>query len=241
MGNNFYHQTMEMPYIEGKTEYLASPFVTAGDRVYIVGYQDGSFPDLGWHIDGEMGGIWDHPIKLMDGFNAKVTVQGSNDSYCLNKADKFINYPMANSHHFTWEKENLAIERFQFVPDSVEGAIIEFRIINNGKESKEIVFSFTGMTDLRPTWLGERTNMIDAVDDISFDSKLSAVIAKDSINPWYVAFGSSLTADSFSEEAINCQTMNRKGLGRNATLSFSLKLKPNQDKVIPFFIAVSFK
>jgi len=241
IGSNFYQQISGLPYLEGKTQYLMSPFVTAGDRVYIVGYQDGSFPDLGWHIDGEMGGIWDHPIKLMDGFSASITVQGSNDSYCLNKADKFINYPMANSHHFTWEKENLAIERFQFVPDAVEGAIIEFRIINKGKESKEIVFSFTGMTDLRPTWLGERTNMIDAVDDISFDSKLSAVIAKDNINPWYVAFGSSLETDHFSQEAINCQLTTRKGLGKNATLSYSLKLKPNQEKVIPFFIAGSYK
>jgi glycogen debranching enzyme len=240
-GSNFYQQTSGLPYIEGKTQYLTSPFVTAGDRVYMVGFQDGSFPDLGWHIEGEMGGIWDHPIKLMDGFSAQITIQGSNDSYCLNKADKFINYPMANSHHFTWEKENLAIERFQFVPDAVEGAIIEFRIINQGKESKEIVFSFTGMTDLRPTWLGERTNMIDAVDNISFNDKLSAVIAKDSNNPWYVAFGSSLKADNFSEETINCQSTIRKDLGKNATLSFSLKLKANQEKVIPFFIAGSYQ
>jgi len=241
IGSNFYQQTSGLPFIEGKAKYLTSPFVTAGDRVYIIGYQDGSFPDLGWHIDGEMGGIWDHPIKLMDGFSAKITVQGSNNSYCLNKADKFINYPMANSHHFTWEKENLAIERFQFVPDAVEGAIIEFRIINQGKESKEIVFFFTGMTDLRPTWLGERTNMIDAEDKISFDDTLSAVIAKDSNNPWYVAFGSSLKADNFSAKDNNCQTATRKGLGKNATLSFSLKLKPNQEKVIPFFIAGSYK
>jgi len=238
--SNFYQQISGLPYIEGKTQYLMSPFVTTGDRVYMIGYQDGSFPDLGWHIDGEMGGIWDHPIKLMDGFSASITVQGSNNSFCLNKADKFINYPMANSHHFTWEKENLAIERFQFVPDAVEGAIIEFRIINKGKESKEIVFSFTGMTDLRPAWLGERTNMIDAVDDISFNDKLSAVMAKDQNNPWYVAFGSSLTADHFSGEVINCQTATRKGLGKNATLSFSLKLNPNQEKVILFFIAGSY-
>jgi len=41
---------------------------------------------------------------------------GSNGSFCLNKADKFINYPMANSI-ILMEKENLAIDRFQFVPD----------------------------------------------------------------------------------------------------------------------------
>ena len=54
--------------ITGKSEYLPSPYVAAGDRVYLVGLQNGSFQDLGWHISGEMGGIWDHPIKLMDGF-----------------------------------------------------------------------------------------------------------------------------------------------------------------------------
>jgi glycogen debranching enzyme len=238
---NFYQQVSGLPHIEGKTRYLASPYVTAGDRVYMIGYQDGSFPDLGWHITGEMGGIWDHPVKLMDGFNAKITLQGSNDSYCLNRADKFINYPMANSHHFTWEKENLAIERFQFVPDDVEGVIVEYIINNQGKEDKDIVFSFTGMTDLRPTWLGERTNMIDAVDSIYFDDRLSALIGKDNNNPWYVAFGSSLKTDNFSTEDNNCQTTTQKGLGRNATLSFSLRLKPNQKKIIPFFIAGSYK
>ena len=41
-----------LPTIEGRPEYLASPFVTAGDRVYVVGHQDGTFPDLGWHVDG---------------------------------------------------------------------------------------------------------------------------------------------------------------------------------------------
>jgi len=238
---SFYRQISGQPAIVGKSDYLASPYVTAGDRVYMVGYQDGSFPDLGWHIDGEMGGIWDHPIKLMDGFIAKISVRGSNDSYCLNKADKFINYPMANCHHFMWEKEHLEIERYQFVPDAVEGVIVEFRIINHGEESKGIIFSFTGMTDLRPTWLGERTKMIDAVDNISYDEKLSAVIAKDNNNPWYVAFGSSLTADNFSEEAADCQRENRKGLGSNGRLSFSIKLKPNEEKLIPFFIAGSYK
>ena len=60
--------------LKGKEAYLASPFVAAGDRVYLIGHQNGSFPDLGWHVEGEMGGIWLHPIKLMDGFSASVNV-----------------------------------------------------------------------------------------------------------------------------------------------------------------------
>ena len=131
---HFYDLLTGLPSLTGKPQYLASPFVTAGDRVYIVGFQDGSFPELGWHITGEMGGIWDHPIKLMDGFSASMTIRNSGDSLCLDKADQFINYPMANCHHFTWNKESLTIQRFQFIPDTVEGAVIEYRIINEGKD-----------------------------------------------------------------------------------------------------------
>jgi len=56
------------PALSGRSEYRASPYVTAGNRLYAVGHQDGRFPALGWHVPGEMGGIWDHPIKLFDGF-----------------------------------------------------------------------------------------------------------------------------------------------------------------------------
>jgi len=55
---------LHLPSLQGKKEYLSSPFVTAGNRVYMVGAQDGTFPDLGWHVAGEMGGVWDHPINF---------------------------------------------------------------------------------------------------------------------------------------------------------------------------------
>ena len=54
----------DAPAIDGKTEYLSSPYVTAGNRVYMVGHQDGSFPDLGWHIPGEMGASGIIPLNL---------------------------------------------------------------------------------------------------------------------------------------------------------------------------------
>src|SRR5436190_233388 len=34
------------------------PYVTAGDRTYLIGTQDGNFPDMGSHVAGEMGGLW---------------------------------------------------------------------------------------------------------------------------------------------------------------------------------------
>ena len=147
-GTSLYQEVSQLPFIEGQSQYLASPFVTAGDRAYLIGYQDGSFPDLGWHIDGEMGGIWDHPIKLMDGFSASMKAQNNTETFCLDKANQFINHPMANRHHFNWPQEGIEVDRTQFVPDGIEGIVVEFKITNLGKESKELTFSFTGMTDL---------------------------------------------------------------------------------------------
>jgi glycogen debranching enzyme len=234
-------QAAGLPSIAGQPQYLASPFVTAGDRVYLVGHQDGSFPDLGWHIDGEMGGIWNHPIKLMDGFAATLSLAGGGATFCLDKADQFTNYSMANSHHFSWKEQELAIERFQFVPDAVEGLVVEFRITNRGNAPKELLFSFTGLTDLRPTWLGERTNMIDAEDVLSYDENASAVLARDQKNPWFTMFGSSLPASQFSTEATACQPPSRRGLGREGTLSYTLSLAAGEERVIPIFIAGSYQ
>lgn len=235
----FYPQLATLPSIEGKESYLASPFVTAGDRVYLIGHQDGSFPDLGWHIDGEMGGVWDHPIKLMDGFAAQLSLENSKASICLDKGDRFINYPMANQHHFAWAEQHLEIDRFQFVPDGLEGMVVEFRIRNTGSDKQALTFTFTGMTDLRPTWLGERTNLVDAEDEFRFDTGSLAIIANDKNNPWYVMVGSTRTGQLVEGET-SCTTP-RKGLGKNATLSYSLAVEPNGEVTVPIFIAGSYQ
>ena len=97
------------------------------------------------------------------------------------------------------------------------------------------------MTDLRPTWLGERTKMIDSDDELYFDRKLSAVIAKDKNNPWFVAFGSSQKNGQFSSTPATCHSAIKKNMGRNGTLSYTIKLKAGEEKSIPIFIAGSYQ
>src|ERR1043166_9450151 len=128
---------LDLPSLQGKKEYLSSPFVTAGNRVYMVGYQAGSFPDLGWHIAGEMGGIWDHPIKLLNGFKVALSLNKGRDSFCLTNASAFINYPVGNLHIFNWQREQIQVDRFQFVPDGEEGLVVEFVIRNDGKKKRD--------------------------------------------------------------------------------------------------------
>src|SRR5919106_744118 len=42
-------------------------YAAASERTRIIGFQDGRFYANGWHIAGEMGGVWSEPIKLVDG------------------------------------------------------------------------------------------------------------------------------------------------------------------------------
>lgn len=221
-----------LPFIEGNEAYLNSPMVTAGNRVYMVGHQNGSFPELGWHIKDEMGGIWNHPIKLMDGFDLELVLDDS--TFSLNNASKFVNYPLSNSHQYYWESKALSIERWQFVPDDVEGVYIEL-LIENPSNEKQIEINFTGYVDLSPTWLGERTQMIDGKDTAQWNDNILAYIAKDSINPWYTIFGTNIvpTAKKISEN-------NYKGKGVAQTLTYNISLKKGTNK-IPFYIAGSYR
>ena len=221
------------PSIEGKTEYLASPYVTAGDRVYMVGHQDGSFPEIGWHIQGEMGGIWDHPIKLMDGFDIDIMVDSS--LIRLNKATSFTNYPYANQHNFDLAEIGLGATRTQFVPDGMEGLVVQLSLTNNDSAEKEVKLSYRANVDLRPTWLGERTEMIDEADSGTYNTIESTMTFKDGNNPWFVKFGSDVKAVTENFMASEYQ-----GKGQAGLLNYELTIGPKQTQTVNFFIAGSY-
>ncbi len=225
----------ELKGLSGNKEYLASPFVAAGDRVYLIGHQNGTFPDLGWHVEGEMGGIWLHPIKLMDGFIASIEYDGT--SFCIDQASSFTNYPFTNVHQFENAESGIEIERLQFVPDGKEGMTILFRIKNVDNSSKVMDFIFRGYTDLMPVWLGERTEMVDHPDDISFDEMTKVFTGKDQGNDWFVVWGSS-PQFQISPTDQGC-FMEPKGLGNNAGFSTELTLDAGQEIIFPVFIAGS--
>lgn len=219
----------ETPSIAGQSQFLESPFVTAGDRVYMVGHQDGSFPDLGWHIKGEMGGIWNHPIKLMDGFDAKLIVE--NDTLTLNKAVQFVNYPFANMHVFEWPSKNIIVERWQLVPDEMQGMVVQYVIRNATKISQKSTFQFIGHTDLRPTWLGEETQMIDTTDSASFES--GKWVVQDEGNPWFNIFGSDQTPLSHN-------SLGGKGNGSSNLLEYAIDLDQTAPTIINFVVSGSY-
>ena len=219
--------------IKGKSEYLDSPYTTAGDRLYMVGYQDGTFPDLGWHVQGEMGGVWCHPIKLMDGFEMVIVV--NDEKYVLNKADIFENYPFGNKLTYNSLSSDFVVERYQFVPDGKKAVNIEFMIKNRTSKSLKISIELKAISNLMPVWLGERTNMIDGKDEAEF--KENKWLVKDKLNTWYVVYGSKLKGSVVSEKENHTHKLNTS----ITRTQYNLTVSPKATTIFPLVISGSEK
>lgn len=222
--------------IEGKPEYAGSPFVAAGDRVYVVGHQDGTFPDLGWHVTGEMGGVWNHPVKLLDGYRLAMGVDDQ-PIMCLPSAIKFYNYPMASQHVYP-SVDGISVSSIVMVPDGKQGVIVEYQFTNTLEDDKELDLSFEAMVDLMPVWLSERKEVEDGKDSGYWDQAKNQLIVKDSLNTWYTLIGSNKQIESVSSEAF-C-SYDRKGLGEDYSLRYRLSLVAGEKRTIQYYIAGSY-
>jgi len=92
-------------------------YVTAGTRGYIVGTEAGRFPAMGWHIQGEMGGIWSPPIKLLDGLWFGVDGEWLGEATRFRSGYGFVQMEIPGP-------DGLAVRRTDFLPDGERGALI---------------------------------------------------------------------------------------------------------------------
>lgn len=233
--SNSKNHTLELNFegIEGKNEFSSTPYITAGDRVYAIGAQNGSFPEIGWHIPDEMGGVWNHPIKLLDGYKATIKTDNSYEEL-VNAA--FINYPHGNKFIYELEKLNLSVEQFQFSPDQYQGLVIEYTITNESALPFNGELEFESAFDLRPTWLGERSNMFDGEDVVEFINDKNIIRARDSKNNWFSLISSS--EDILDSTIISS---NYKGNGITTSTNVDVSINANSSKKILFFITGSYQ
>jgi glycogen debranching enzyme len=183
-----YHESTET-----KNTQIQDLYICAGNRTYMVGSQNGGFPDFGHHVKDEMGGLWNHPIKLMDGFWLQITdagaPQAAETGVWLKESDSFHNYAFYNEHHYSLPELGLEVVRRQFCPDDIEGFIIRYELRNLKGNDRELSLRFLGRTDLSPVWFSEHKQIVDGRDEARLDDAYARVVAWDVSNPWFVTFG----------------------------------------------------
>ena len=133
-----------------------------------------------------MGGIWQHPIKLMDGFRLTITDSKTGISQQADKCDSFVTYSFTTQFLYDIPQQHLSVIRTQFVPDGMPLLVVEYALTNNDNVDKEFTIQLAADVNLMPVWLGERSGMIDSTDALLyFDRETSTVFFKDNNNPWY--------------------------------------------------------
>ena len=186
-----------VPAFEGISnhgENQGEPYVTAGDRAYLIGTQDGNFPDMGGHVPGEMGGLWVHPIKLIDGFQASARDNATGQEQILSKAAEFINYPYGNRFKYGPVLDSLEVERFQFSPDGQPGVVVQYTFSNSAGRPRELRFQLLVKTDLLPVWLSEKLGITDAPDSVIWQPATRRFLARDTKHPWFAVWGATPSA-----------------------------------------------
>ena len=162
--------------LQGKAENGKYLYVTASPKIYSIGDQAGRFPAVGFHIPGEMGGIWMHPIKLFDGFSFNI------DGRELAVADKFVSYPCASQ--FVYDCGKITVTRTDFAIDDLPVVVSELEIRNTAKHPLKIAISSKLRSNLSPTWLSERIGIVDG-RDVRQPSNGNSLLVKDKNNNWF--------------------------------------------------------
>jgi glycogen debranching enzyme len=213
------------------------PYVTAGDRAYLIGMQDGSFPDVGDHVRGEMGGLWLHPIKLIDGFRASLTEPVTGEVVALASSDEFINYPYGNRFRYGRVLDSLEVDRFQFSPDGQDGLIVQYVFRNMAGRSREVRLDFAVRTDLRPVWYSEHLGIRDSPDTGAWEPARGLFLAHDSANPWFVVWGA--TDSTRVQPVDHPRPLPSRGTGITAASRHNVRVDAAGTATVTFVIAGS--
>ena len=133
--------------------------MASGTRAYSVGFEDGRFYANGWHITGEMGGLWTPPLKLLDGVWFGI------DGNWIGQATKFTS-GQGYTRFDLPTTGGLQLQRTDFVPDGRRGALYGLKMTNPGTAAK----SFTVKVDAHSELMGAYPWGFDGVTPTASDN-----------------------------------------------------------------------
>ena len=113
----------------------------AGERARIIGFEDGRFYANGWHIAGEMGGIWSEPIKLVDGVWFGIDDQWVGQATRFTSGWGYVRFDLPTTG-------GLQLQRTDFAPDGRRGALIGLEMTNPGASARTVTVKVDAHSEL---------------------------------------------------------------------------------------------
>ena len=227
------------------TNLAQKRYVAAGDRAYVIGAEDGTFPPMGWHIRGEMGGVWGHPIKLLDGYWFGVNGKYPTASRFTSGAGYVqLDFPAT---------QGIKLSRTEFSPDGSPVVLVGLDMTNTARKTKNFSLNVDVRSELMAAypwgWTTPNAKEFNGKDSGSYDASTGTLTFKEPKKPWYAKVRSSMRPVSGgsndgmwgpvpgSERA----GYNENGNGTGGRLRWVIKLAPGQNRTLWLAVAGSHR
>ncbi len=119
--------------------------IASGTRAYAVGFEDGRFYANGWHITGEMGGVWTPPMKMLDGIWFGVDGQWAGQATKFTSGRGYTRFDLPAI-------SGLNLSRTDFAPDGRRAALFGLTLQNPGGAAKTVKVTVDAHSELMGSW-----------------------------------------------------------------------------------------
>ncbi|WP_139490840.1 glycogen debranching protein [Brevibacillus dissolubilis] len=219
-------------------------YVAAGDRAYVIGSTAGGFEPMGWHIRGEMGGVWAHPIKLLDGYWFGLNGQWlpAATRYTTDTGFVKMEYPEVNG---------LKVTRTEFAPEGMSVVLIGLTLQPSKTFSKTSVkLTMDVRSELMPAYpwgwsKPENAKQFNGKDEAAYDAKSGVLTFKETGKDWYAKVGAKQlpaegkTGEDFWGPVTEKEGYLEYGNGTGGRLDWNVTFTDQQAKTIWFAVAGS--
>lgn len=228
-------------------------YALCGARLYCIATLAGTFPDTGWHVPNEMGGVWSPPIKLLDGYWLGVRADG-HEPYWLSSASDWQRAADGVTLRYAVPELGLELTRRDWIVPDESVLVVDVSVVD-ARPAPAPGADETGATalecglalrsDLRGIWLSEeRLGLADGEDVATYHDELEAITFRDTLHPeWMVCAGA---ADRLTGgRAPRAYALGRSvwgperttGQGTGAALWYRLDVRETSSGALRFVIA----
>ena len=179
-------------------------YVAAGTRAYDMGSEAGRYPAMGWHIRGEMGGIWTPPLKLLDGIWFAVNGQWLGPATSFESGYGYVRMELPAP------ADGLQVSRVDFAPDGRRAVLIGLQLTAQ-RGTQHLSLTVNAHSELMKAYPWGWTNPSQAdfnLADAGIFNGRQLVFTEDGQSPgetaahhWAAVVGSSLTPEDGAASA----------------------------------------
>lgn len=137
------------PIVFGADDTRPAPYFVSGRKLYAIGSTSGTIEPVGVeHLVGQMGGVWAHPVKFLNGWYPSI--QDRAGRHELLRCDTFEGHLSDVTLQYTHGPLHLSRTDFAADDEAALFALIEIR--NDGAEVWSGSFGLVAEVNILPTW-----------------------------------------------------------------------------------------